>query len=490
MPQLIRLSTTDPNAVWDSSFREDIIIPADAEIACYSVSTQINPTTLSLDGQNNEILYTVNGNDNIRSIFMNEGTYRSDNIELLMTDMTYKLNSSMENNSLELGKQWLVSTQGRFFNIACQRGQVSDMVLNAGLNGSVDVTVDDNGPLIGKVMYRSDPTTDTNDSFFWVKSPVTKGASSMRAQLYAAGTPDDETFFYGVSLTMPNSNMTEIDIKDIVFGIAYVAASGTNAFYGLIENGNIVASTVAVDYGGEGSFENDVLAIDFANNKIVARCYRGDNTVVEIGEYNGPYNHTTNLFPLWCFKGDSKWAFIQTSTDPWYNLNNKYTPTPAPRVPALTIFPWMTSNQFPSNQFLQFADPFISNFFGFESARMPVTGFYLKDNISYQAITGFGLKDYSESYIVQLLNLTLPQSYDSATGGGQRVNFLDVIPQYSITRERLVYQSSQPIYLRLKNQNAMNVRQLKARLLQEDLTAPSVYGNSQLTLLIRKHGEY
>jgi hypothetical protein len=150
----------------------------------------------------------------------------------------------------------------------------------------------------------------------------------------------------------------------------------------------------------------------------------------------------------------------------------------------------MTSNQVPSNQFLQFADPFISNFFGFESARMPVTGFYLKDNISYQAITGFGLKDYSESYIVQLLNLTLPQSYDSATGGGQRVNFLDVIPQYSITRERLVYQSSNPIFLRLKNQNSLSLRQLKARLLQEDLTACSVYGNSQLTLLIRKHGEY
>jgi len=490
MPQLIRLSTTDTKCVWDSSFREDIIIPADAEIACYSVTTQINPTTLTLDGQNNEVLYSVNGDgdEDVRSIFMNEGTYRSDNIELLMTDMSNKLNSSMNINSLELGKQWLVSTQGRFFDISCKRGQVSDMVLNAGLNGNTDVTVVDNGAY-GFTMYRTGATTNSNDSFFWVKSPVCKGSSSMRAQIYVTGTPDDETFFYGVMLNMPNSNTTVIDIDNIVFGIAYISSTGTNGYYGLIENGNVTVSDVAVNYVGEGSLENDILAINFANNKIIANCYRGDDSVVEIGRYSGSYNHSTNLFPVWVFTGDSEWGFIQTATDPWYNVNNKYTRTPAPRVPALTAFPWMSSSQVPSNQFLQFADPFISNFFGFQSARMPTTGFYLKDNISYQAFTGFGLKDYSESYIVQLLNLTLPESYDSATGGGQRVNFLDVIPQYSITRERLVYQSSNPIYLRLKNLNSQNLRQLKARLIQEDLTQPSVYGNSQLTLLIRKHGE-
>lgn len=488
MPQLIRLSTTDTQCVWDSSFREDIIIPADAEIACYSVTTQINPTTLTLDGQNNEVLYSVTGNDDVRSIFMNEGTYRSDNIELLMTDMTNKLNASMELTSLELGKQWLVSTQGRFFNISCKRGQVSDMVLNAGLNGNVDVKSVDSGAF-GFTMSREDPPTGDSDAFFWVKSPVCKGTSSIRAQIYETGTPDDEQFFFGVCLNMPNSNTSVIYINDIVFGIVYSASSGTNGLYSIIENGNIVVSDVEVNYVGQGSLDNDILAIDFANNKIIANCYRADDSVVEIGRYSGPYNHSTNLFPVWVFNGDSEWGFIECATDPWYNVNNKYTRTPAPRVPALTAFPWMSSSQVPSNQFLQFADPFISNFFGFESARMPTTGFYLKDNISYQAITGFGLKDYSESYIVQLLNLTLPESYDSATGGGQRVNFLDVIPQYSITRERLVYQSSNPIYLRLKNLNSQNLRQLKARLIQEDLTQPSVYGNSQLTLLIRKHGE-
>lgn len=487
MPQLIRLTTQDTQCVWDSSFRQDIIIPEDAEIACYSVSTQINPTTLTLDGQNNEVLFTVDGND-VRSVFLEEGTFRSDNIELLMSDMTSKLNKSMKVNSLELGKQWLVSTQGRFFDISCKRGQVSDMVIDAGLNGNVDVTITDEG-IVGLVMDRTDLSTGENDAFFWVKSPVCKGSSSMRAQMYETGTPGDEVFFFGVMLNMPNSNTNVININDVVFGIVYSASSGTNGLYALIENGNIVVSDVEVNYVGQGSLDNDILAIDFANGKIIANCYRDDLSVVEIGRYSGAYNHSTNLFPVWVFNGDSRWAFIQTSTDPWYNINNKYTRTPAPRVPALTSFPWMSSAQLPSNQYLEFADPFISNFFGFQSARMPTTGFYLKDNISYQAITGFGLKDYSESYIVQMLDITLPESYDSATGGGQRVNFLDVIPQYAITRERLVYQTSHPIYLRIKNARQYNVRQLKARLLQEDLTSPSVYGNSQLTLLIRKHGE-
>jgi hypothetical protein len=67
---------------------------------------------------------------------------------------------------------------------------------------------------------------------------------------------------------------------------------------------------------------------------------------------------------------------------------------------------------------------------------------------------------------------------------------LDVITNYSVTRERVVYQSSNPIYLNLNNQNKINLRFLRARLLQEDGSSPSTYGTSQLTLLIRKRGEY
>jgi hypothetical protein len=328
-----------------------------------------------------------------------------------------------------------------------------------------------------------------NDAFFWVKSPVNKGAASMRAQLYKTGTPDNEVFFFGVMATMPTSNTVAVNIADVLFGVIYNASTGADAHYSIIELGNITVTDVPTVYVGEGSLSNDIISIDFADNKIVARVYRGDDTMAVIGEYSASYNHTTNLFPVWCFNGDSKWMYVQASTDPFYNLNNVYMANPPPRVPSLTSIPWMSSAQVPSNNFLNFTDPYISNFFGFETARMPPTGFLVKDNITYQAVTGFGLKDYSESYIVQLLNLTLPESYDSATGGGQRVNFLDIIPQYSITRERLVYQSSRPIYLRLKNLNQMNIRTLKARLLLEDLSSPSTYGTSQLTLLIRKHGE-
>jgi len=220
----------------------------------------------------------------------------------------------------------------------------------------------------------------------------------------------------------------------------------------------------------------------------LAKVYRPQtNTVELIKRWDQSYNHTTDYFPCYVFPGDSKWRGIQTTTDPFYNISNKYSKK-GPAFPGVSVIPNVITEQTPSLNFLQFGDPYVSNFFGFETARMPEAGFFLKDNVIYQATDSFSLKDYSESYIVQLLSLSLPESYDSATG--QRNNYLDIIQNYSVTRERVVYQSSNPIFLNLNNRNPINLRFLRARLLLEDGSPPSTYGTSQLTLLIRKRGEY
>lgn len=484
MPSMIRLTTTDTSAVWDASFKQDVIIPEDAEIACYSMCCQINPTVLVVDNLNNEVFYSVNGAGDARGVYMTPGVFRSDNVTDLMTDLTYQLNRSMEYNELEIGKEWLVSTQGRFFTIECNRGQVSDMTLNGNLTGAVKVDTQDQGGYIGEIMFRDAPAGLVNDAFFYVKSPQAHGTSSIRAKLYKKGAnPATESFIMGVVLNCPNQNTEEISIFNIVFGIKYDRFDGT---YSYIENGKIIETDIQVNYTEEGGLLNDTICIDFENNTILAHVYRGDDETIElIGEFSNSYNHLTNLFPVYIFPGSSQWNYIEASTSYFYNVDNVY----KQRQPRqnLASLPNMLTNQRLSQNYLQFTDPFLASFFGFKFARIPELGYLMKDNITYQSTSSFGLKDYSDSYIVQLLNLTLPESYDSESG--QRVNFLDVIPAYSVTRDRVIYQSSNPIFLSLRNLNKINLRQIKARLLLENGTAPSTYGTSQLTILIRKRGE-
>jgi hypothetical protein len=486
MPQIVRLTTQDTNCVFDAAFKEDVLIPEDSQIACYSVSTQINPTVLVVDAQNNAVAYTVEGEEEAKVVYMTPGTFRSDNVVDLMTDLTFQLNRSLENRSIQIGKQFQVSTVGRFFTVQCLRGTVSDMTLTSSLTGNVKMQTQDVSPIVGNVMSRIGAGGAINDAFFFLKSPLCKGAATMRAQVYNKGAiAESEAFFMGITAQPLDTTVAEVLPSDLTFGIIYNSFSLN---YSIIQSGNIVTTTVPSYYAGDGSLLNDILSIELYDNEILAKVYRPQtNATVLIARWNGFYNHTTNYFPCYVFPGDSQWRGIETTTDPFYNISNKYSKR-ATTFPGVGVIPNVLTDQTLSQNYLQFADPYVSNFFGFKTARMPEVGFFLKDNILYQATDSFSLKDYSESFIVQLLSLSLPESYDSATG--QRSNYLDIIPSYSVTRERVVYQSTNPIFLNLNNRSPINLRFLRARLLLEDGTSPSTYGTSQLTLLIRKRGEY
>jgi hypothetical protein len=64
------------------------------------------------------------------------------------------------------------------------------------------------------------------------------------------------------------------------------------------------------------------------------------------------------------------------------------------------------------------------------------------------------------------------------------MNLLSVIPQFDAVRERLVYSAIYPVFLSLNNPYRINLREIRARILKEDLTEISTTGYSQITILI------
>jgi len=102
-------------------------------------------------------------------------------------------------------------------------------------------------------------------------------------------------------------------------------------------------------------------------------------------------------------------------------------------------------------------------------------------NINFSAFYSFQPADFSDSFVIELLNLNV-DSYDGLTK--ERRNFLHTIVQADIVRNRLTYTAPYLLFLDMKNSQPLSLRQIKARMLKEDLSQVNLTGISQLTLIV------
>ena len=72
--------------------------------------------------------------------------------------------------------------------------------------------------------------------------------------------------------------------------------------------------------------------------------------------------------------------------------------------------------------------------------------------------------------------------------GGQR-NFLYVIPQLSAIKEHVVFQVPQLIFLNMNNSTEINLREVRARVLKDNLGSITCYGLSELVIIIKDKDE-
>jgi hypothetical protein len=222
----------------------------------------------------------------------------------------------------------------------------------------------------------------------------------------------------------------------------------------------------------------DVLAIDTYQGLLRLNVYRSDLSN-PITLFSTSYDHITNFFPIAIFVGTTIIQGVQFSSDYFYNIKNP--PSELDNNYELDSIPSFSSKVLTDN-FLEFDDPLLAQELGFKQYRYPTVGYNREVNVIYTGENGFKLRDFSESYIIEMLNLNI-DSYDSLTK--QHRNFLAVIPQVSQVREQVVYVAPNLIFLDINNAFPLIMRQFKARVLKEDLTPIDTYGLSQITILVK-----
>lgn len=456
---MIRCVTQSQDGTYNNEFHSDIIIEKDSKIALHSMTAEIDLEAITISaGVNDNIQFKMTQEQTTyRNVYIEPGTYNSSNYNNLFTDITNKMNRVMLYNSNEIGRQWRagINTNKKvFFENVLGENMQPNNTQNINI---VKVNATSTSNLLSN---RSGGTVGNYDSFIYMKKPQAKGSSSLRAKLYNV---DSHSCIIAYLSSPPNETTTNINLTDIKYGIKI----NSNDTFSTIYNGVVTAHPSLF------AFVNDYMSIDIHQGQLFLNIYQADgNIITALDQFN--IDQTINLFPVIIFLGDStnKLANIQFSSDPFYT--NTFNITQPPEL-VLTI---PTISAYPTKKYINFMDATLSNYFGYKK-----TSYTSDPGTIYELVAegNFQPADFSDSFIIELMNLDVA-SYDGLSK--ERRNFLHCIVQADIIRNRLTYTAPYLLWLDLKNTNRLSIRNLKMRLLKEDLSQVNLLGISQITVVI------
>jgi hypothetical protein len=465
--KIVRLTTTNSKCIWDNYFNENLIIKKNSKIALQNLSCELDLDNFIINAQNNTLEFNLTANDSttIRQITLNDGVYSKNNIGTLFQDMILKLNTALGTTNFEIGKEWDVGTNKSLkVEFQCNSGTYVDMT-----DPKYFALV--NTQITGGNLRRNAGVVGSGDANCFFKSPLGLGSSIFRVRLTSVTlATSDSGVLMGLTDTYDiTRTMTHTETK---YGIRYVDSTKP---YRYVLNGVETISALAV------AADDDVFIV-WSNGLLQGRVRKSTNVVTTL--FSVPYNHTDYLFPFISMYGDANCRLpvknIKYTSSYSYNKENPVTqetdalgfPFPANRV---------------SVQQLIFPDPDLAKFLGFTKL---TDNSYIQQttkNLLITANSQLSLADNAESYIVELETIPL-EFYDGLSN--QRKNYLYVFPNNESTiLERINYSTNYPVFLNIKSNTDIMLKNIKARLIKEDNSAVDVIGLSSLSLLIQEDGE-
>lgn len=475
--RLIRITTENNNCFFESVFNSDLIIKPQSKIALASFTTQLDNLNIVIDCQNNEISYTCDGPENIKTLTLPTGIYTASNVQDFWIEVTRIFNRSMENYKNQINRQWFCGLEnGRAtFKLLTGTRVYPKSPISSGLYVAKNLAASGSG---GTLKRGIESPAIGYDSFFYIKSPNNKGCSSLRATIYAE-TNANPGFILGYNFLNPTADTNIILPQSIIYGIRYYGLGSSNT-YRYIVNGIETDSDIEANL-------NDTLELTAYQGTLYFLVYPNTPNTPPHVLHSVDYNHQLNLFPLCSFIGSSTVInTLQFTSDPYYNITNTHTGEDV--LTANNNIVTIPAKKIATQNFIQFNNPDLANILGYVNSHNPnnQSGFLTVPEPDFIADKPFTLRDFSESYVIELLNIKL-NSMDSLSHGEKSI--LYIIPQLSAIKEHIVYQVPQLIFLNINNTYDLNLREIKARVLKDDLSQFRCYGLSEIVMIIKDKDE-
>lgn len=176
--RLIRLQTDDNNCVFDNSFNTDIIIEPNAKIALQNVAIVKNVVKVAITSENNTVSYKLNQSGAPeQTVKLELDNYSKDNYTTLFTDMTNKLNKSLNSTThpSNVGQEWRVSLDDGKASI---QQKLSPRLNFNDWNNGVTQNID-TASAVTLIQGTNDTNSASGSQFLYNTVPITKGCGSV-----------------------------------------------------------------------------------------------------------------------------------------------------------------------------------------------------------------------------------------------------------------------------------------------------------------------
>jgi hypothetical protein len=535
---LIRLETKSSDALFDCSFQDDIVVEPNAQIALRSVCLETPEDSMFIDGSNDKITFSLNdrrprdpGSLRTYEIYAKHGRLRKSTQELFLQDLTDSFNGKLTSrdnagNMLhpEVGSQMRVTIdRDSRITFESKRSQLyTTLTAPAGVHGvNVTLPTPNDDPATHEItkVNNTAASGDITQNYFGFLEPVNRGCGSSIVRVMNLTDDGDGTSGFIMGLTrhpdkIRDGSITTNDLAvairlnrptDAVFikkqGAAFVSSGVTPVGYSVATQNNLTLRdqyAIQIQAGEDENVGGSSVHFFQYNNIAGAGgrvklgesviTLRDENTNEEINYYFvvgllGAVNNTSINFP-------------RTHLDPYKNGNtelfgskveNLTAPEPPANNPSEQLTPTVTFDSIKLANFLGFPylDLYTGQFTNMAEGQTAVIRF-LNGKMKYKSPNFFSNSFIADNCIVQLLNINI-NSYDALKNG--RSNILGFIPlqptQINDEESLIVYQPSELLYLGLKNDSKLLLKNIRARIVYTDYTDISVRGISSLNLVLR-----
>jgi len=473
--RLIRLATTDTSAEFDNFFNTDILIPPKSKIALQNISFELNTGFYSTTAGNQTITYKFHEKDVVKTATLPIKQCELSQLHTLLKDMEVALNNALF--SVGRGVQWFVETQGDGIHIQCKVMLFANQpVLDTNLFATQNIPLKSIN-IAAAVPSGTLPTGNTR--YIAYNNKWSRGTPSFYTQIYNnANTAGVKNFRMCLLSTNARSSMKqEILDTDIAFAIEcrrsgenyYVKTpahedfqetatnpKATNAVSGAISADNyltndvvqmnimqgIVKGTVTQKKDGTNGFGDPIVLFEcpYANEDLCP-------VLIFFGSMGGntSINHTQTLVTL-----DN---VLLTDLDSDHN-----NPPHTPQDQNITLPKPLAKSLGFTNSMQNFSQVKFINFIG---------------DVSIAFL--------EEAFIVMLRDLKC-ESFDGLVN--KRSNIIAVVSANPSSSGQVNYEVANLVFIDLNNAQPLTIRNLKARVLTNDLQPIAVSGSSTMTLLL------
>ncbi len=493
--KILRLTTQNPQAIFDTSVNDELLIQPNSKIALQSLTLEQDDEFLIIDSTNDTFTYsTQTGQQATITIphqvisFQNFNTFFEQFTKLLNNSINYDYTNPY--NSL-LGIEWFVDTDTtKKVIIEHKKGSVNEHVDAWELGADVDRQNGDQWAI-----YGNPPVGDLDGYTFNMLSPkyVSRGNGFLRCQIYEALFNGAGNAKQGVLLGFSKTNLGEVASADFTenmvdYGIVLTMTADGTGDYRAQQKGVFTDTTYNLDYTSAGDGANDYMEIQRNGTTIRAVIY-GKNAGVREYDIATDVESNVTLYPFIVFHQIHQFFKInkvRTTFSPFDDLTDLAASEKIDQGFDVSDFVGVTAPPMPTPgrtaQFIDFNTEIFAEFLGYNNQRQPQSGTRLERNIQYVADKIFKPRFFVQSMIVEMLNLKL-DSYDGLPSQEQRKSILAFVPQGNQDRIT-VYEPNNLNFIDLRNAEPVLLRNIKARIIQGDYSNINLLGQASLVLLI------